>query len=315
MSQKSEQFDFNRLKRSSLESRASLVKVEDFAKLVGPEASAAELFASFPNILGGAAFRSLVSAIAGARRSNRSVILALGAHVIKCGLGPLVIDLMKRGIVTGVAMNGAGPVHDFEVACAGVTSEDVSASLASGAFGVTRETGQFYSRAAARAVSEQIGLGAALGAELHSMNPRHENLSVLAAASRLSMPLTVHVAIGTDVAHLAPEMDGAALGEATYRDFKILCSEVENLAGGVFVNLGSAVILPEVFLKAVSAACNVGADLSTMTTANLDMIQHYRPKVNVVERPPGSGIALTGQHEILLPLLRLAVLVELARKE
>jgi len=232
---------------------------------------------------------------------------------VKCGLSPVIIDLMQRRIITFLAMNGAAAIHDFEIALIGETSEDVAESLATGAFGVTTETGEFYAKAAARAVAEGIGLGAALGVELRGMNVRHEPLSVMAAASRLGVPLTVHVAIGTDVAHLAAEMDGAALGAASHRDFRIFCAEVEQLAGGVYINVGSAVLLPEVFLKAVSAACNVGADLSTMTTANLDMIYHYRPRVNVVQRPPGRGISLTGQHEILLPLLRVAVLAELAR--
>jgi hypothetical protein len=243
------------------------------------------------------------------------VIWGLGAHVIKVGLAPVVIDLMERGFVTAIATNGAGVVHDFEVAVAGRTSEDVEAGLGTGEFGMARETGEEVNRAVSEGDRDGLGLGAAMGRYLSTRRPRarHLDASLLAAAWRLGLPATVHVAIGTDVVHMHPACDAGALGRATHLDFRIFAGEVARLGGGgVYLNVGSAVVLPEVFLKAVTLARNLGHRLADFATANLDFLQSYRPGTNVVERPvkgTGRGYRLTGHHEILLPLLA-AALVE-----
>jgi hypothetical protein len=243
------------------------------------------------------------------------VIWGLGAHVIKVGLAPVVIDLMERGFVTAIATNGAGVVHDFEVAVAGRTSEDVEAGLGTGAFGMARETGDEVNRAIVEGDRDGLGLGAAMGRYLSTRRPRprHLDASLLAAAWRLGLPATVHVAIGTDIVHMHPACEPGALGRATHLDFRVFAGEVARLGGGgVYLNVGSAVVLPEVFLKAVTLARNLGHRLADFATANLDFLQSYRPGTNVVERPvagTGRGYRLTGHHEILVPLLA-AALVE-----
>jgi hypothetical protein len=243
-------------------------------------------------------------------------VWGLGAHVIKCGLSPILLDLMERGLVTGLALNGAGIVHDFELAVAGQTSEDVDAGLGAGAFGMARETGEEVNRAISAGDRDGLGLGASLGRYLTERQPAHVSMSLLAAAWRLGLPATVHVAVGTDIVHLHSACDPAALGRTTHLDFRIFAGEVSRLGGGgVYLNVGSAVLLPEVFLKAVTAARNLGHDLSDFATANLDFIQSYRPNTNVVQRPTkgvGRGYSLTGHHELLVPLLA-AALVEGAR--
>jgi hypothetical protein len=229
------------------------------------------------------------------------------------GLSPVLIDLMERGFVTGLALNGAGIVHDFELAVAGQTSEDVAAGLGSGAFGMARETGEEVNRAIVEGDRDGLGLGAALGRYLEARRPRHLSVSLLAAARRLGLPATVHVAVGTDIVHMHPACDPGALGRASHLDFRIFAGEVAGLGGGgVYLNVGSAVLLPEIFLKAVTLARNLGHDIEDFATANLDFIQSYRPNMNVVERPTrgvGRGYSLTGHHEILVPLLA-AALVE-----
>jgi len=250
-----------------------------------------------------------------ARARRRPVIWGLGAHVIKVGLSPVVIDLMERGLATAIALNGAGVVHDFELAVAGRTSEDVEAGLVTGSFGMARETGEEVNRAIVEGDRDGLGVGAAVGRHLATRRPRarHLDTSLLAAAWRLGVPATVHVAIGTDIVHLHPACDPAAVGRATHLDFRTFAGEVARLGGGgVYLNVGSAVVLPEVFLKAVTLARNLGHRLSDFATANLDFLQSYRPAVNVVERPvkgSGRGYRLTGHHEILVPLLA-AALVE-----
>lgn len=277
------------------------------------------LFAAFldglPRILAGETLRALRDEVLRARARRRPVIWGLGAHVIKVGLAPVVIDLMERGFVTAIAMNGAGIVHDFEVAVAGRTSEDVEAGLGTGAFGMARETGEEVNRAIVVGDRDGLGLGAAIGRHLSTRRPRarHLEASLLAAAWRLGVPATVHVAIGTDIVHMHPACDPGALGRATHLDFRTFAGEVARLGGGgVYLNVGSAVVLPEVFLKAVTLARNLGYRLSDFATANLDFLQSYRPGTNVVERPvkgSGRGYRLTGHHEILVPLLA-AALVE-----
>jgi hypothetical protein len=237
------------------------------------------------------------------------VVVGLGAHVIKCGLSPVLIDLMARGIVTAIAMNGAGPIHDVEIALVGHTSEDVEAGLKDGVFGMARETGDLI-HAALEAVGPEAGLGEAIGRRLLAAGAPHAGLSLLAAAARLDVPATVHVAIGTDIVHMRAGASGARIGQASFTDFRLFTAVVADLSGGVYVNAGSAVILPEVFLKAFTIAQNLGADLHDFTTVNIDMLPQYRPAVNVVQRPAaagGRGYTLAGRHEVLIPLLAFAV--------
>lgn len=304
-----EPVDLGRLRTRSLADRPSKVRVEDFARPARAGASFAEFYAALPRILAGQDVRAVVDAIVGARRAGRPVVVGLGAHVVKCGLGPVLVDLMERGVVTALAMNGAVPIHDVELALVGHTSEDVEAGLREGAFGMARETGALIHDALATA-GPDTGLGAAIGRRLLAVGAPYARLSLLATAARLGLPATVHVAIGTDVVHMRAETSGAALGAASFLDFRLFTSVVADLAGGVYLNVGSAVILPEVFLKAFTIARNLGADLRDFTTVDLDMLSHYRPRTNVVQRPAavgGRGISLTGRHELLIPLLAFAV--------
>ncbi len=303
---------FEGIERYPLATRTHLVSVDDFATCVDGDASVGDFLDSLPGILAGKVLRQLIEAIGKAHRGGKQVVLAMGAHVIKCGLSPLIIDLMERGIVTAVALNGSGAVHDSEVAAIGMTSEDVGKALNQGTFGFARETGEVY-REAARRGAEGAGLGRAFGEVLRERGGPHLDRSILAAGARLDIPVTVHVAIGTDIVHIHPGYDGAELGRSSYLDFCILGSVVRALDGGVWANIGSAVLLPEIFLKLVSAYANEGGTLAGMTTANLDMLRHYRPHQNVVSRPAGVGLSLTGHHELMIPLLRVGVLEWLAR--
>ena len=279
--------------------------------------SLASFIASLPKVLAGDTLRELRDAVLRARDKRRPIVWGLGAHVIKVGLSPVLIDLMQRGFVTGIALNGAGIVHDFELAVSGATSEDVQAGLGRGEFGMARETGAELGRALVEGDRDGLGLGASVGRYLSERRPRarHRELSLLAAAWRLGLPATVHVAIGTDIVHVHPACDPAALGRATHLDLRLLAAEVARLGGGgVYLNVGSAVVLPEVFLKALTLARNLGHRVTGFSTANLDFIQSYRPGVNVVERPVsghGRGFRLTGHHEILVPIVA-AALVEKA---
>jgi hypothetical protein len=308
--------DLGRIRTHSLEGRSSKVHIDDFAKEPFAGASFRDFWDSLPNILFGKDMREVVSAIVKAYRNKRPVVLGMGAHVIKCGLNPVIIELMKRGIVTAVALNGAGPIHDIELALVGYTSEDVLAGLKDGAFGMARETGELIHTALSRSNFEEIGLGRAIGEELLRRNPPHAPMSLLSVATSLNIPVTVHVAIGTDIIHMREDASGAGIGAGSFTDFRIFTSIVSDLSGGVYINAGSSVILPEVFLKALTIAQNIGANLHDFTTVNIDMITHYRPVVNVVQRPSilgKQGIALNGRHELLIPLLAYAVFEELER--
>ena len=300
------------LRTYPLASRPSKVTVAAFARPHVKGRSLVEFVDALPRILAGETLRALVADILRARRLGRPILWGMGAHVIKTGLSPVVIDLMERGFVTGVALNGAGIVHDFEVAVAGQTSEDVAETLASGDFGMARETGEGINRAITRGVRRGLGLGAAVGQQLLRTRTPHAHLSLLAAAARLGLPATVHVAIGTDIVHLHPACDPAAVGRGSHRDFLAFAAQVAQLGGGgVYLNVGSAVILPEVFLKAVTLARNLGHELEDFATANLDFIQGYRPTTNVVQRPTagvGRGYRLTGHHELVVPLLAAALI-------
>jgi len=301
--------------------RKSKVRVRDFARPVGNNASVKKFLDGLPAILAGQDLRDVVHAIHRAKARKCAMLWGLGGHVIKVGLGPLLIELMKNGFVSGIAMNGAALIHDFEIAMAGQTSEDVDASLGEGKFGMAEETGYGINEIAKLAQRIHMGYGEAAGQYLHSgiLAAKHLEMSVLAAAYKLKIPVTVHLAIGTDIPHMHPAADGGALGAASFMDFRLFCALVQRMdGGGAFLNWGSAVILPEVFLKAVSVARNLGTRLQPITTANFDFIQHYRPLQNVVKRPTISqnkkggeisrGFAITGHHELLLPLVAAGLL-------
>jgi hypothetical protein len=306
-----EEFDLSAIRTYPLSSRASKAKVEDFARAVPPGAGFKEWFDALPGMLGAQDVRRVVTAIVNAKRRGAGIVWGLGAHVIKTGVSPVLIDLMERGYVSALAMNGAGVIHDFEVALAGATSEDVDEALGPGRFGMADETGRLLNAAIARGAEEHKGLGQAVMEFLASERRPHAGLSVLCAAHRLRIPVTVHVAIGTDIIHMHPDASGAAIGETSLRDFRYFTSCVARLAGGVYLNCGSAVVLPEVFLKAVALARNQGAPLAGLTTVDIDFLRMYRPQTNVVTRPvagtDGVGISLVGHHEILIPLIAAAV--------
>ncbi|MBK9169198.1 MAG: hypothetical protein IPM24_17295 [Bryobacterales bacterium] len=313
-----EPVDFADLKTVSLFDRGGKVRVEDFARVYEKGSGLDGWLQSLPAILAGPDFRDLVRAIEAARQAGKAILWGMGGHVIKCGLAPVLIDLAKRGWATGFAMNGSGAIHDFEIALAGWTSEDVEAVLPDGRFGSAEETGREMNEAISAGRAQGLGIGEALGARLaERADPRYAAMSLVHEAYRLNVPVTVHVAIGTDTPHTHPAADPEALGAGTHRDFRLFCTLVTQLdGGGVYINAGSAVVMPEVFLKAVSSVRNLGYPLAGFTTANLDFLQHYRPRVNVVQRPHaqagGRGIALTGHHELLIPLLA-AALIEGAR--
>jgi len=308
-------FDFKNLKTYSVHGRHSKVTVEDFAKPLRAGMTVMELVRSLPGQLAGKDFPELVQRIVEARRNGRPVILGMGAHVIKVGLNPLLIDLMRRGILTGVALNGAGIVHDAEIAMVGRTSEEVADVLGDGAFGAARETGEVLNGAICRGAQKNIGLGEAVGEVLLEQEFPFNEQSILAQARKLDIPVTVHVAVGTDIIHIHPGADGAAIGQTSHHDFRVFCSMVADLEGGVYLNVGSAVLLPEVFLKALTVVRNLGHEVKNLTTANFDFIRHYRPATNVVHRPTlegGRGFNFTGHHELMIPLLGAALLDALA---
>ena len=307
-----ESFDLSGVRTYPLKSRPSKARAEDFGRPVPPDATLGTFLDSLPNMLGAADLRSVARAVAEATRGEAGVVWGIGAHVIKTGLAPVLIDLMERGFVSAIATNGAAVIHDFEVALAGATSEDVDQTLGPGTFGMAEETGRLLNGAINDGVARGLGIGQAVSAYLHGRNPQHARSSLLAAAGRLGIPVTVHVAIGTDIIHMHPAASGAALGEGSLRDFRYFVSNVARLEHGVFLNCGSAVVLPEVFLKAVALARNRGIALDGLTTVNLDFIRSYRPQTNVVTRPTagtrGRGYSLVGHHELMIPLLAAAIL-------
>jgi hypothetical protein len=307
-----EEFDLSQVQTYPLASRASKVRLADCARPHVPGRGVDEWVSRLPDLLAGRDFRAVVDAIDQARRQGRPVVWGLGAHVLKVGLSPVIIDLMQRGYVSALALNGAGLIHDFELAVGGSTSEDVDGSLGSGQFGMATETGRDLNTAIADGVARGQGIGQSVGAYLCDRQVPYLEYSLVGMAYRLGLPVTVHVALGTDIIHMHPSASGAALGEGSLRDFRYLASVVSHLAGGVYLNCGSAVVLPEVFLKAVAVARNAGHSLEGLTTVNLDFLRHYRPQTNVVTRPTagtGRGYSLTGHHELMIPLLA-AVLVE-----
>jgi hypothetical protein len=298
------------LKRHSLRDRRSLVRIEDFAGLAEPGASVGEFLASLPNLLAGRDFRELVGHLREIAAAGGPIVVAFGAHVVKCGLSPILVDLVERGIVSALATNGAAAVHDWEIAFAGRTSEDVAEALPAGRFGMAVETARALSKAARVAREGGTGFGESLGRMILEDDLPHKDASIFAAASRLGIPATVHVAIGTDVVHMHPEADGADIGAASLADFRGICEVVRGLSSGAWLNIGSAVVLPEVFLKALAVARNRGVNLDGMITANFDMFDLYRPRTNVVDRPSAKGFSIIGRHEIMIPLLRQALIAE-----
>jgi hypothetical protein len=314
MPQKFNPIDLSGAKTYPLSDRKSKVTAEDFAKTWQKGASYRTFLDNLPDILAGGQLKSVISAIVKAYRNKRAILFGMGAHVIKVGLNPIVIDLMERRLITGVAMNGAGIIHDVELAMIGRTSEDVAAALDDGSFGMARETCAFLSQAITSARGKSIGLGEAVGRAILEKRLPLMNKSILAAGARLEIPVTVHVAIGTDILHIHPGFDPQTAGAATHHDFRLFASIVAALDKGVYLNVGSAVILPEIFLKAITLARNLGYTLENFTTINLDFIKHYRPLTNVINRPTargGRGINLVGHHEIMLPLIAAGIIEEI----
>jgi hypothetical protein len=292
-----------------LRQRRSIVRTSALARPTRRGMSLRSFLDGLPEILAGRDFRAAAKAIAQRQRAGRPVVLGMGAHPIKVGLSPLIIDWMKRGKLSALALNGAAIIHDFELAYAGHTSEDVAGGLGEGKFGMARETGDFLNRAAVAAAPGE-GLGAAVGRAMAKARLPHARFSLLVTAARLDIPVTVHVAVGTDIIHMHPSADGAAIGRASLADFHRLAAVVATMRGGVFINLGSAVIIPEVFVKALNLARNLGRRVDRLLTIDMDFVRHYRPQVNVVKRPTqgnGTGYQFTGHHELMLPLLFAAV--------
>jgi hypothetical protein len=304
--------DLQGLKTYELQSRPSKVFVEDLGQPVSAGATIGDWIEALPRQLAGNEFRRVCDHLARAARSGRTVVAALGGHVIKTGCAPYLIDWIKRGLLSAVALNGSAAIHDFELAFAGKTSEDVGVSLPAGQFGMARETADAFAVAARAGAELERGLGLALGQYMEDLDCPHADSSVVLAAYRAGIPCTVHVALGTDTVHMHPHVSGAALGEASLLDFRKLCAVVATLREGIWLNLGSAVVLPEVLLKAVSVAHNLGHDLSGLVTVNVDKEPRYRSLTNVLQRPASEGIGLTGHHEILLPLLHAALAGRLA---
>ncbi len=308
--------DWQKLSTYSLLERPSKVTMANFSQPFTGKENIGEFIDKLPNILGGQDIKKIINTVCQAFTSGHLILLAMGAHVIKVGLAPALIPLLEQRIIQGIAMNGAGIIHDFEIAFAGKTSEDVSAVLGSGNFGMARETGQYLNQAIKKGGENGWGLGYAIGHYINQEKLPHRNKSIVAACHRLGIPLTVHVAIGTDIIHMHPDADGAAIGATSMKDFRSFCELVAKLEQGVYFNVGSAVILPEVFLKALSLAHNLGHQINGLTTVAIDFIRQYRVMENVVKRPTrenGKGYYLTGQHEIILPLLISGIMAHLTQ--
>lgn len=303
--------DWNALRFEPLADRPSKVHLADLGRPSKPNPALTDWLDGLPQVLAANGLKRLRDAIVRASEKGRPVVAGLGGHVVKTGCVPYLIDWINRDILNCLALNGSAAIHDLELAVAGKTSEDVGARLMAGEFGFARETSEVFSTACERASARSIGLGAALGEVIEEFGGPGLDASLLVAARRAGVPLTVHVAIGTDIVHMNPSLDGAALGRATLADFRTFCAVVAGMEGGVYLNLGSAVVLPEVFLKAVSIARNLGRPLDGLTTANLDFEQKYRGLLNVLQRPGAEGVALTGHHELMIPLLHAAVVSRL----
>ena len=309
---------FKNIKSYPLKERNSKVGVQDFSHPSLPRQPFSDWLENLPKILAAKDLLEVRDLIVDAFLGKKKIILGMGAHVIKVGLNPIIIDLMERGIISAIAMNGACIIHDSELAMAGKTSEDVAAEIGRGTFGMAEETGRYLNQAIIDGAAGNTGLGEAIGSMLSHEYFLFNRYSLLASAFELKIPVTVHVAMGTDIIHFHPSADGAAIGKTSHLDFRLFCGLVSQLEGGVFINLGSAVILPEVFLKALSVCRNLGHRVQNFTTLNMDFIRHYRPMTNVVNRPTldgGKGFSLVGHHEIMFPLLAAAVIEGIAKKD
>ena len=305
----------HKIKTYPLAKRRSKVKLGEFARAWLPGGTVSDFLGSLPDMLAARTLRDVIDAIVKARLAGRAVVVGMGAHPTKVGLNPVLIDLMERRVITALALNGAVIIHDFELALMGHTSEEVEMEIDTGRFGMAEETGVLLNDAITRGVRKGLGIGETLGMWIEEQRFPNRKTSLLAAAARLGIPVTVHVAIGTDIIHLHPAVDGAALGEGSLRDFRTFAAVVAGLEGGVYINLGSAVIMPEVFLKALTLARNIGHTVHRITTVNMDFLPHYRPQTNVVRRPTqkgGQGHLLIGHHEIMVPLLAVGILERLA---
>jgi hypothetical protein len=303
--------DLKQIQTYSVHERSSKVQQDDFAQVWQKGGSLQDFIKRLPDILAARDLIDIIQAVGEAYQKDKTVLFGMGAHVIKVGLNPVIIDLMQKGIISAIALNGAGIVHDTELALCGRTSEDVAASIDDGMFGMARETCAFLGDAIASAGRQGIGLGQAVGEAILAKDLPHKDQSLLAHSARLKIPATVHVAIGTDIIHMHPDFDPGAAGEATHKDFRTFASVVASLEGGIYFNVGSAVILPEVFLKAITLVRNLGHIVQHLTTVNMDFIRHYRPLTNVVNRPTasgGRGFTLVGHHEIMLPLLAAGII-------
>jgi hypothetical protein len=310
--------DLSRVTTYPLASRSNKVRVDEFALPVSASSSLGDFLDGLPDVLAVKVLRELAAAIVQARAEGHPVIVAAGAHVVKVGLAPVLIGMMEEGTISALALTGAGAIHDWEIAAIGATSEDVGRGLHEGRYGMADETGRALNDAAREAANSGEGFGSVLGRRIVETALPHRGASLLARAHDLHIPVTVHVAIGTDSVHQHPSADGAAIGAATFTDFRKLVTIVSSLSGGVWINMGSAVQLPETFLKAMSIAENLGCALSGFVTANLDMIRHYRTDENVLRRPTvakGRSFSLTGHHELNVPLLAAAVGLERARRD
>lgn len=306
-----DEFDLSDIKTYPLDARQNKIRTEDFAGPLHSLSGIGAFVDALPKILAAADFTKVVRALIEAKRTDGGIVWGLGAHVIKTGVGPVLIELMERGFVSALATNGAAVIHDFEIALIGATSEDVDASLGPGRFGMATETGGVLNDVINKGVAEGLGIGQSVCRYLMSLRPPHANASILATAARLDIPVTVHVAIGTDIIHMHPAASGAALGEGSLRDFRHFVANVARLENGVYLNCGSAVVLPEVFLKAIALSRNRGVTFSNLTTVNIDFMRMYRPLTNVVARPTatsGRGYSLVGHHEIMIPLLAAALI-------
>lgn len=316
MVKKIERVNFNKIRTYPIRERENKVRVSDFSKNLPTKGiSFKSFYENLSDILAVKDFRGVVDSIIKARKKEKPVIFCLGGHVIKCGLSPVIISLMEKGIVTGIALNGAGSIHDFEIAMIGATSEDVADNIEDGTFGMAEETGRIMNESMAKGVKQGLGAGYVLGERILKDDFKYRDYSLLAKGIEFEVPVTVHIAIGTDIIHQHPSCDGAALGEASYIDFQTFTTEVSQLGdGGVVINFGSSVILPEVFLKAITISRNLGYAVKNFTAVDFDMIQHYRPMTNVVKRPislGGKGYSIRGHHEIMIPLLAQAVIEEI----
>ncbi|HSK73838.1 MAG TPA: hypothetical protein VK892_19225 [Pyrinomonadaceae bacterium] len=305
--------DLEKIKTYELASRPSKVTIENFAAPIEENDSLKSFLEKLPDILAVQSLREIAGQIRRAKELNKPIIWGIGGHVVKTGLAPVMIDLMRRGFVSAIAGNGSILVHDTEIALVGFTSEDVDAALGKGDFGAAKETGEILNAAAKYGAKENIGLGEAMGKEVSEIKPQNAEVSLLCQSYKRKIPFTVHLTIGADIGHFHASCDGAALGATSHTDFRLFCSLVKELnGGGVYLNLGSAVVLPEIFLKAVTVVRNLDFSLEDFTTANFDFIQHYRPNTNVVRRPTaggaGRGFSLTGHHEIMIPLLAAQIL-------